>query len=306
MVSGERFLFLSINLFRHSYETDNQKTSPIIAMSNNTTPTSTPPLAQHGTSTTNVAALMQEIADLKADKARMAAMLPQPSPTPTPSPEPTNRELGHDIKTMMAALGEVSNSQKVMHDRVLNVEGFLCGNPNPYAFTEPYGYKAPQFAQQQTAFQPMVGQNNPMPPAGLAPNGRNSAAPDARPMQGEHHNAHKSKTPAPTFSGSENENIVTWFHHFGDWADARQLPPESVVNEAVMALKHDAVEVWYNIRHQILSKGINPNDWAVFKEHMLAQYVDVGLELTVRPKLRDLKQTGSVTEYHRQFRTIQV
>jgi hypothetical protein len=151
-----------------------------------------------------------------------------------------------------------------------------------------------------------MGYNIPMPPTGLAPNGRKSAAPDARWMQGDPNNAHKSKTPAPTFYSSEFKTIVTWFPHFGDWADARQLPLEFVVNKAMMALEHDAVEVWYNIRYQILSKGINPNDWAVFKEHMLAQYVDVGLDLTVRPRLRDLKQIGSVTKYHRQFTSIQV
>jgi hypothetical protein len=56
----------------------------------------------------------------------------------------------------------------------------------------------------------------------------------------------------------------------------------------------------------ILSKGLNPEDWHVSKEHMIAQFAEVGPEKTVRTHLRQLKQTGTVTEYHRAFRNIQV
>jgi hypothetical protein len=59
---------------------------------------------------------------------------------------------------------------------------------------------------------------------------------------------------------------------FGDCADARQIPPNTVVSIAVQALKHDAIAVWYNIKPHILSKGLNPEDLHVFKEHMTAQW----------------------------------
>ncbi len=51
----------------------------------------------------------KEVQELKA---RQAALAPQPTPTSSPSPEPILRDIHHDVKTFIIAMGPVSHAQK--------------------------------------------------------------------------------------------------------------------------------------------------------------------------------------------------
>jgi hypothetical protein len=120
------------------------------------------------------------------------------------------------------------------------------------------------------------------------------------------HTSH-TRPPAPLFNGSkEGTKISTWFEQFASYATILRLTPDSLVDHASLCLQGKAAEQWALIRKSLALHGKDVSDFEVFKAELTACFVDLALEGTVRHRLAQLKQTGSVSHYYSQFRAIAV
>ena len=60
------------------------------------------------------------------------------------------------------------------------------------------------------------------------------------------------------------------------------------------------------MKQSLTTLGQDVEDFEVFKREMASQFADARVETTVRTRLAQLKQTGSVAQYHASFRAIMV
>jgi hypothetical protein len=109
------------------------------------------------------------------------------------------------------------------------------------------------------------------------------------------------------FSGSkEGTKITTWFEQFAAYATLLQLTPDTLVDHASLCLTGKAAEQWALIRKSLALHGKDSSNFEVFKAELTANFVDLALEGTVRYRLAQVRQTGTVSHYYSQFRAIAV
>ena len=115
------------------------------------------------------------------------------------------------------------------------------------------------------------------------------------------------RAPAPTFSGEKyGTDVITWLGQFGAYAQILNLHPSELVAHASLCLSGRAAKEWALMKQSLTTLGQDVEDFEVFKREMASQFADAGVETTVRTRLAQLKQTGSVAQYHASFRAIMV
>ena len=119
--------------------------------------------------------------------------------------------------------------------------------------------------------------------------------------------APKTRPPAPIFNGSKDgTKITTWFEQFAAYAALLQLTPDTLVDHASLCLSGKAAEQWALIKKSLALHGKDVKDFDLFKAELLANFVDMSVEDTVRYRLAQLKQSGTVAQYYTAFRAITV
>jgi hypothetical protein len=115
------------------------------------------------------------------------------------------------------------------------------------------------------------------------------------------------RPPAPLFNGEkEGTDIITWLGQFDDYSCILGLRDDELVSHASLCLTGRAAKEWALLKRSLSVQGKDVKDFAVFKTSLLAHFVEVEVENTVRPRLARLRQTKSVAAYHATFRAIMV
>jgi hypothetical protein len=115
------------------------------------------------------------------------------------------------------------------------------------------------------------------------------------------------RPPAPSFNGEKHgTDVVTWLGQFEDYSSILGLQPDELVSHAALCLTGRAAKEWAFLKKALSSQGKNVRDFEVFKASLLSHFVEAEVENTVRVRLSQLKQNGSVAAYHAAFRAIMV
>jgi len=112
----------------------------------------------------------------------------------------------------------------------------------------------------------------------------------------------------PRYDGAHDINkLLDFIDNFDDFARPSNLPEKTLLSLASAKLAGDA-KLWWR-EHQTLHSddGDDPkriNTWTALKGELIQTFSPPGHTTTIRSKLRNIKQTGSVSEYNAAFRRL--
>lgn len=114
----------------------------------------------------------------------------------------------------------------------------------------------------------------------------------------------------PPFSGSEQELANIWILQAEEAFAAKNVPPEKKVSTAVLSLSGGALS-WYLAAKDSLKEASKESDedpsfikWQNFSEQLKKAFPIHNEQVQLRKMLRNLRQTGRVSEYTAKFRVL--